>query len=175
VLCCAWRACRAEASSIDTDGEGEGPDSGDEAEPAAGASPPSGALLHDPLKRLATRPHGHGHGHAHARLPPRGAGVAAANGAASAAARGEAAAAARRAAAGAAAMGSSYMSYASVSEATSHGEGLDSPYGLSPAMFDGGELLTRNPLGASPGAVAMSLGTPYGQSYMHQAARLVRR
>lgn len=60
-------------------------------------------------------------------------------------------------------MGTSYMSYAS--GVTSHGDAGPSPFGASP--YDA-SMLVSNPLGTSPGAAPMSLGTPLEGHYMHQ-------
>ncbi len=80
----------------------------------------------------------------------------------------------KRGASSAAALGTSYMSYASADTASVGDGGMASPYGMSP--YDGGGMLVGNPLGSSPGAIPMSLGTPEVKgTYMTQVPMRIGR
>ncbi|GFR40492.1 hypothetical protein Agub_g1060 [Astrephomene gubernaculifera] len=146
------------------DGQGEDlsvSSSDEESEDEAGRSVQSDAMLPDPSHRLHAgggmrprQPHaaargiaGIGGGHHHHHHHGRGRG-------------------------GAALLGTSYMSYASA-ETASHGDGATSPYGTSP--YDAGDMLVQNPLGASPGVVPMSLGTPEMHYISQVPMRIGRR
>ncbi|KAG2436969.1 hypothetical protein HXX76_006484 [Chlamydomonas incerta] len=150
-----------EQRSSSSDGDDEEDDSDDEDGSLVEQSLPSDAVLHDPTHRLhgARRnppKHHHSNGHVH----PAARGMHGSHGAG----RGR----------GNMVMGTSYMSYASASETTSHGDGGMSPYGMSP--YEGGNLLVENPMGTSPGTCPMSLGTPLAAHYMNSVPmRIARR
>ncbi|PNH03401.1 RNA polymerase I-specific transcription initiation factor RRN3 [Tetrabaena socialis] len=138
-------------STSSTSSSGQDDADGDSEDGEPGRSMPSDAVLHDPRYGASRRrPH-----HPAVRgLPAAGTGVRRSS------ARGR----------GSLVAGASYMSYASTETAS---QGAMSPCGMSP--YDGGDMLVHNPLGTSPGAVPMSLGTPEAHFMAQVPLRISRR